>query len=145
MFWFFFFFKQKTAYEMRISDWSSDVCSSDLQSGIGRVVPPRLGERAVEVFGEERKRALREVAEAVGKISIGPCYNRFGGEAAILPEADIAQQEIAQRVDAIGIGKCHRIDDIAGRFGHLLAAVEHEAMPEHLFWQRDPRRHHNTA
>src|SRR3546814_4403996 len=30
MFDFFFFFKQKTAYEMRISDWSSDVCSSDL-------------------------------------------------------------------------------------------------------------------
>src|SRR3546814_16153905 len=28
---FFFFFKQKTAYEMRISDWSSDVCSSDLE------------------------------------------------------------------------------------------------------------------
>src|SRR3546814_4358324 len=33
----FFFFKQKTAYEMRISDWSSDVCSSDLRSG---PVPP---------------------------------------------------------------------------------------------------------
>src|SRR3546814_7158908 len=32
---FFFFFKQKTAYEMRISDWSSDVCSSDLRH-IGR-------------------------------------------------------------------------------------------------------------
>src|SRR3546814_20276196 len=32
--WFgFFFFKQKTAYEMRISDWSSDVCSSDLFGG----------------------------------------------------------------------------------------------------------------
>src|SRR3546814_5938825 len=30
MFFLFFFFKQKTAYEMRISDWSSDVCSSDL-------------------------------------------------------------------------------------------------------------------
>src|SRR3546814_2442523 len=29
---FVFFFKQKTAYEMRISDWSSDVCSSDLQA-----------------------------------------------------------------------------------------------------------------
>src|SRR3546814_3693545 len=28
-----FFFKQKTAYEMRISDWSSDVCSSDLVKG----------------------------------------------------------------------------------------------------------------
>src|SRR3546814_6399645 len=31
----FFFFKQKTAYEMRISDWSSDVCSSDLDVGAG--------------------------------------------------------------------------------------------------------------
>src|SRR3546814_8102999 len=33
-----FFFKQKTAYEMRISDWSSDVCSSDLPS----TAPPRM-------------------------------------------------------------------------------------------------------
>src|SRR3546814_7540755 len=32
-FCFLFFFKQKTAYEMRISDWSSDVCSSDLIEG----------------------------------------------------------------------------------------------------------------
>src|SRR3546814_2622204 len=32
----FFFFKQKTAYEMRISDWSSDVCSSDLHGDQGR-------------------------------------------------------------------------------------------------------------
>src|SRR3546814_3933393 len=31
----FFFFKQNTAYEMRISDWSSDVCSSDLQGQSG--------------------------------------------------------------------------------------------------------------
>src|SRR3546814_5954055 len=33
----FFFLKQKTAYEMRISDWSSDVCSSDLH--VARLVP----------------------------------------------------------------------------------------------------------
>src|SRR3546814_2887266 len=32
----FFFFKQKTAYEMRISDWSSDVCSSDLPAKASR-------------------------------------------------------------------------------------------------------------
>src|SRR3546814_7986661 len=37
----FFFFKQKTAYELRISDWSSDVCSSDLRSAERR----RLGHR----------------------------------------------------------------------------------------------------
>src|SRR3546814_3885086 len=34
-----FFFKQKTAYEMRISDWSSDVCSSDLSIRRPRCVP----------------------------------------------------------------------------------------------------------
>src|SRR3546814_15915122 len=40
---YFFFFKQKTAYEMRISDWSSDVCSSDLrQSGRRRLGRGRL-------------------------------------------------------------------------------------------------------
>src|SRR3546814_3852854 len=37
----FFFFKQKTAYEMRISDWSSDVCSSDLW-GYGQIWSPLL-------------------------------------------------------------------------------------------------------
>src|SRR3546814_4024823 len=41
---FFFFFKQKTAYEMRISDWSSDVCSSDLARASARhAVRIRLG------------------------------------------------------------------------------------------------------
>src|SRR3546814_5352516 len=39
----FFFFKQKTAYEMRISDWSSDVCSSDL----------RAFRRCVEIRGDD--------------------------------------------------------------------------------------------
>src|SRR3546814_14206572 len=42
----FFFFKQKTAYEMRISDWSSDVCSSDLIRAAPRRGPsPASGSR----------------------------------------------------------------------------------------------------
>src|SRR3546814_18426339 len=41
-----FFFKQKTAYEMRISDWSSDVCSSDLyQTAITEQVPNTVNVR----------------------------------------------------------------------------------------------------
>src|SRR3546814_13668027 len=54
----FFFFKQKTAYEMRISDWSSDVCSSDLDRGgvreqrdalaFERSQKRRVGEQAVD-------------------------------------------------------------------------------------------------
>src|SRR3546814_8637289 len=39
----FFFFKQKTAYEMRISDWSSDVCSSDLGRLLAEVGHPVAG------------------------------------------------------------------------------------------------------
>src|SRR3546814_3045763 len=48
---FFFFFKQKTAYEMRISDWSSDVCSSDLAGH------PRL-RKPLQHPGERDRRAL---------------------------------------------------------------------------------------
>src|SRR3546814_7070227 len=53
---FFFFFKQKTAYEMRISDWSSDVCSSDLDRvdiAAARVLDP-LGAPDLRGFGERR-------------------------------------------------------------------------------------------
>src|SRR3546814_9508274 len=44
----FFFFKQKTAYEMLISDWSSDVCSSDLVTGYGTI-----NGRPVFVFSQD--------------------------------------------------------------------------------------------
>src|SRR3546814_2709205 len=57
----FFFFKQKTAYEMRISDWSSDVCSSDLYPGGTRLVPAdadlarqtRLCDRFYDLYVQE--------------------------------------------------------------------------------------------
>src|SRR3546814_2194152 len=61
----FFFCKQKTAYEMRISDWSSDVCSSDLErrsvAGHRRV---RCGDQVV--FDDES--ADPAVAEDVGDL-----------------------------------------------------------------------------
>src|SRR3546814_6470210 len=49
----FFFFKQKTAYELRISDWSSDVCSSDLRNAAGR----RHGRNAYG-SGKDRRRPV---------------------------------------------------------------------------------------
>src|SRR3546814_1053982 len=48
-----FFFKQKTAYEMRISDWSSDVCSSDLGIFL-RIDRMRRAVGAEEKFGRAR-------------------------------------------------------------------------------------------
>src|SRR3546814_13968523 len=54
----FFFFKQKTAYEMRISDWSSDVCSSDLQDrGQETDIAAEQPETAVDI-GDERLHEL---------------------------------------------------------------------------------------
>src|SRR3546814_6999434 len=49
---FFFFFKQKTAYEMRISDWSSDVCSSDLED---RLNPARSIEKIIPLDGRDNR------------------------------------------------------------------------------------------
>src|SRR3546814_10826560 len=46
-----FFFEQKTAYDMRISDWSSDVCSSDLAVADRRYQPDLCGAVQTEQFG----------------------------------------------------------------------------------------------
>src|SRR3546814_5886685 len=68
-----FFFKQKTAYEMRISDWSSDVCSSDLTTtkrggGVsGEVSVPQVAEDERRVIGRPQKRKhLRDELRHVG-------------------------------------------------------------------------------
>src|SRR3546814_13388678 len=50
----FFFFKQKTAYEMRISDWSSDVCSSDLAGARALQRRAELPADSLEEFCAER-------------------------------------------------------------------------------------------
>src|SRR3546814_8231666 len=50
----FFFFKQKTAYEMRISDWSSDVCSSDLSD-----IDPEAGTVTCSVHGPGARLRIR--------------------------------------------------------------------------------------
>src|SRR3546814_631048 len=57
---YFFFFEQKTAYEMRISDWSSDVCSSDLLSGRIRVP----GDKSIS----HRSIMLSSLAEGVTEV-----------------------------------------------------------------------------
>src|SRR3546814_9851552 len=87
LFLYFFFFKQKTAYEMRISDWSSDVCSSDLLEvdALARHIEPavevrvagdqflHLGVGLVDILGIARQRypAKRPDAAAEQRADIG--------------------------------------------------------------------------
>src|SRR3546814_7219755 len=81
----FFFFKQKTAYEMRISDWSSDVCSSDLhpqQPGLGL-------QRHVADLVQEQGAALR-LLEAAG----GP--HGGAGERSLLVAEQLRLDQLAR-------------------------------------------------
>src|SRR3546814_4409590 len=75
-----FFFKQKTAYEMRISDWSSDVCSSDL----GEIDSFPVDRRLIEAHVVARGRAFylddlrpRSEERRVGKECVSTCRSRW--------------------------------------------------------------------
>src|SRR3546814_2234007 len=77
----FFFVKQKTAYEMRISDWSSDVCSSDLDRlGHYWTPSPRLTELVEQglTFATSGQRAqTRSEERRVGKECVSTCRSRW--------------------------------------------------------------------
>src|SRR3546814_2001115 len=73
---FFFFFKQKTAYEMRISDWSSDVCSSDLnRSRTPLSAPLSLDWRKLSCGRPPQKGRSEE--RRVGKECVSTCRSRW--------------------------------------------------------------------
>src|SRR3546814_5471729 len=96
VFIFFFFFKQKTAYEMRISDWSSDVCSSDLLQVRDRLDRARNGgEGNVRHEAEQhaRKRALIDVREISGERNLEVRIGR-------------PQDRAARRIAKIGRASC---------------------------------------
>src|SRR3546814_4506591 len=83
----FFFFKQKTAYEMRISDWSSDVCSSDLAEAHRRDIEQRrlIGARALcgadldppRPVVADLRRDARSEERRVGKECVSTCRSRW--------------------------------------------------------------------
>src|SRR3546814_4074536 len=72
-----FFFKQKTAYELRISDWSSDVCSSDLR-------PPHFSPIAIQAAWSRWRlptpcsaASMRSEERRVGKECVSTCRSRW--------------------------------------------------------------------
>src|SRR3546814_2791297 len=115
----FFFFKQKTAYEMRISDWSSDVCSSDLSRA------PTMPDQ----FRKPMPFAAFASQEFDSTMSARP---RFGNE----PRSDsrIAQLRVPpQSVEA----------EQAVLGGLMLAPDAYDRIADHLvdgdFYRRDPQ------
>src|SRR3546814_1965078 len=111
-----FFFKQKTAYEMRISDWSSDVCSSDL---------PGFGDRDRGVGGAHRHRrdALR-LQRAVGAIDDEHGRPAVGCGARAIPIGDLKPGVV------ILAAEDRRKDDRAGPRPPLVVAADDLAAAE---------------
>src|SRR3546814_4892331 len=87
----FFFFKQKTAYEMRISDWSSDVCSSDLAA----IRTVDIGDADVGVGG--KRRVLKRA---------GVLLDRLGRLAAHAIHVAEGEAELVQAWVQIGRASC---------------------------------------
>src|SRR3546814_3900259 len=116
-----FFFKQKTAYEMRISDWSSDVCSSDLPFA-GRVLQPLdfVEVVVVELLVQRPERGL-DVAEVHHPAAVGA---RLAGDMQldhermpVQPRALVARRHVRQPVrgfDGEGLEDVHGRHSTAG-------------------------------
>src|SRR3546814_7737359 len=87
-----FFFKQKTAYEMRISDWSSDVCSSDLASELADIAEqtatvaramgqePRVAFLSYANFGNPPGKWLDTIRDAVRLLDMRGVGFEYEGE-----------------------------------------------------------------
>src|SRR3546814_4230422 len=80
----FFFFKQKTAYEMRISDWSSDVCSSDLFTNRHISIVDTYGKADISrnSIDKSGKTAIARILDRseerrVGKECVSTCRSRW--------------------------------------------------------------------
>src|SRR3546814_7082351 len=96
----FFFFKQKTAYEMRISDWSSDVCSSDLLHDEAHVLAGHGGEalHAQDVeFGDGERDARRQRLRRRHRVE----FHDEGGEVVVV----VIVLAVVMRWAAVEIGR----------------------------------------
>src|SRR3546814_4350797 len=111
---FVFFFKQKTAYEMRISDWSSDVCSSDLQAHPVAVPEAVLHDPfegpPVRMHLDRRANGAAVVAADVGRpaadmrpdhaILVPQCREQLGGGVGIPVEVAAVEDRKSTRLNS---------------------------------------------
>src|SRR3546814_11131076 len=90
------FFKQKTAYEMRISDWSSDVCSSDLDNDVGRNRLRHRSEKDGEVGHAQRRLVADNLApdQLVAALDGAPDVPALGRDRLVTPVVAAAALDI---------------------------------------------------
>src|SRR3546814_1700512 len=104
----FFFFKQKTAYEMRISDWSSDVCSSDLTEAM--LMGLRLTEGVDLARIEARSGLPREAfvdAGAVARLAGQGLMRQDGDRLAVTEDGILLLDSIISDRKSTRLNYCH--------------------------------------
>src|SRR3546814_10587493 len=109
MFIFVFFFKQKTAYEMRISDWSSDVCSSDLHARRRRVAAEALG--VGDVGAEVRRPVVVDLDFAVQEerlVAVAGFIRRGGVE--VVHAAAVGGRHVEVFVGTAALDRVEEVD-----------------------------------
>src|SRR3546814_10711127 len=114
-----FFCKQKTAYEMRISDWSSDVCSSDLRRVLGRDDEPEMMPVVLSPLGE---------GLGIGRLRLRPEQLRLlpvPGDALALQVVEVG----GERRRASALPDDARLDDrVAGSAGQEPVGLQGRAL-----------------
>src|SRR3546814_13563800 len=132
---FFFFFKQKTAYEMRISDWSSDVCSSDLVARDGLIEPLEIYLRKLLSVQPDARISQIEMA-IIEKADFEDLP--FPGRSAIRRRVHALRRLPTAKQDIGGIGAHLTIDKV-----HLDLSVKHGEIDRlviiHLNIDRQPK------
>src|SRR3546814_2470902 len=120
-----FFFKQKTAYEMRIIDWSSDVCSSDLMrfvitgaaSGIGRSCAELLA-AGEAIAGEHQMLLADRDADNLAKTADAI------GSAAATAVVDLAEPECGDRIVEAALAHMGGIDAVISDAGIIMGGAQ---------------------
>src|SRR3546814_16132263 len=132
--WLVFFFKQKTAYEMRISDWSSDVCSSDLRTttlspflilsadiskhlrrqadDLHMIASAQLANHRTKDTGDERLLVLVDKHRGVG---IEPDHRPIGTEENLVGPKEDGAMNVPLLHTAEGSGGLHRHTDTVAK------------------------------
>src|SRR3546814_7592074 len=114
---FVFFFKQKTAYEMRISDWSSDVCSSDLAEKREILPDPKFGDVVLTKFMNmlmyEGKKSVAEaiiygaldrIKAKTGNDPVKMFHDALGN---VRPQIEVRSRRVGGATYQVPVGRSH--------------------------------------